>query len=57
MAGRPPSMPRWVKVSLLVVVALVAIILIALATGDHGPSRHGAGHVIESAALGAADHW
>jgi hypothetical protein len=39
---RPPSIPRWVKVSgiiAIVVVLLVVVILIA-SGGEHGPSRH-----------------
>lgn len=40
--GAPPGMPRWVKVSGIVVgflvLALVAITFII--GGDHGPSRH-----------------
>ena len=41
------GMPRWVKVSLLVVVALVALVvilnLLGVAPGGHGPMRHGPG--------------
>lgn len=40
----PPGMPRWVKISLLVVAALVLIVALAKLTGvggEHGPSRHG----------------
>lgn len=43
--GTPPGMPRWVKVSGLivgvVVLALIAIMIIG--GGDHGPSRHATG--------------
>lgn len=38
------GMPRWVKVSLIVVAALVLVFVIAKVTGaggDHGPGRHG----------------
>ena len=38
--------PRWVKVSLLVVGALVLVFVLANITGvagDHGPGRHGGG--------------
>ena len=38
------GMPRWVKVSVLVVllVAVLAVILLLLGgPGDHGPGRHG----------------
>ena len=37
-------MPRWVKVSLIVVLALVLLLVVAKMTGlggDHGPGRHG----------------
>lgn len=40
---RQPGMPRWVKVSLVVVAALVVLLLVAQAIGlggDHGPGRH-----------------
>ena len=42
----PPGMPRWVKVSLLVVAALLLIFVILKLTGaggEHGPGRHQAG--------------
>lgn len=56
--GTPPGVPRWVKVSGIVVgilvLALVAIMFISGA--DHGPSRHATGHrptgQIEQKALG-----
>ena len=38
------GMPTWVKVSLLVVIALIAIVVIGNLTGvggEHGPQRHG----------------
>ena len=45
--GRPGAtsgMPRWVKVSLLVVLGLVALFvvltLVGAAPGGHGPRRH-----------------
>lgn len=41
-----PGMPRWVKVSLIVTLVLVAIFVIANLTGiggEHGPRRHGGG--------------
>jgi hypothetical protein len=41
--GGHPGLPRWVKMSgiiiAILVLALVAVMLIA--GGDHGPSRHG----------------
>lgn len=38
----PPGIPRWVKVSALVVAALIVVVLavMLLAGGDHGPGRH-----------------
>ncbi len=39
----PPGMPRWVKVSAIVVVVLVLLFLILKLTGiggEHGPGRH-----------------
>ena len=41
------GMPRWVKISLLVVGALVLVFVLANITGvagDHGPGRHGGGN-------------
>ncbi|MDQ4028204.1 MAG: hypothetical protein M3214_09175 [Actinomycetota bacterium] len=40
-ASKPPATPRWVKVSAIVaVVVVVLVVFVALAGGDHGPSRH-----------------
>ena len=41
----PPRMPRWVKLSLIVLAVLVLAVVIAMliAGGGHGPSRHAAG--------------
>ena len=39
----PTGMPRWVKISLLAVAALIAVFVILNLTGmagDHGPMRH-----------------
>ncbi|MDX8143157.1 hypothetical protein SAMN04488074_119136 [Lentzea albidocapillata subsp. violacea] len=39
----PPRMPRWVKVSLIVVGALILLFLVLQLTdvgGQHGPARH-----------------
>ena len=44
--GPNGGMPRWVKVSLLVGLALVLMFVLAQVTGvagDHGPGRHGPG--------------
>lgn len=41
-----PAMPRWVKVFLSVVAALVLLVVVAKVTGaggDHGPGRHTGG--------------
>ena len=42
---RPPGMPRWVKVSLLVAGLLLAALLVLKVAvgGEHGPGRHNAG--------------
>lgn len=40
---RPPSTPRWVKVSGIIVITLVLLFFILKLTGiggNHGPSRH-----------------
>ena len=38
----PPGMPRWVKVSGIVVAVLVilVVLMMLLAGGSHGPGRH-----------------
>ena len=44
--GPDAGMPRWVKVSLIVGLALVVLFVLAQVTGlggDHGPGRHGPG--------------
>ena len=43
--GQPPGMPRWVKVSALLVGALVLalVAIMVIGGGDHGPSRHAVG--------------
>lgn len=41
-----PGMPRWVRVFLIVGVAVVLLFAVAKVTGvggDHGPGRHGGG--------------
>lgn len=43
-SGAPPGMPRWVKVSLLVLGALILVFIVlqlAGVGGRHGPGRHG----------------
>lgn len=41
----PPGMPRWMKVSGIVVIVLILVVVIVLLTigGDHGPGRGGHG--------------
>ena len=41
--GAPPSMPRWVKLSAIIVASLVlvALVIVVLGLGDHGPGLHG----------------
>ncbi len=43
--GSPPRMPRWVKVSGIIVAVLVLLLVIVMliAGGGHGPSRHAPG--------------
>ena len=44
--GPDAGMPRWVKISLIVGLALVLLFVLAQVTGlagDHGPGRHGPG--------------
>jgi hypothetical protein len=43
--GSPPGMPRWVKVSGILVAALVLLLVIVLliSGGGHGPRRHASG--------------
>jgi hypothetical protein len=40
--GSPPGMPRWVKVSGIIVAVLVLLVVIVLliSGGSHGPRRH-----------------
>lgn len=39
---RPPSTPRWVKVSGIIAIVLILLVVIFRFTGgaNHGPSRH-----------------
>ncbi|WP_328996591.1 hypothetical protein OG394_18260 [Kribbella sp. NBC_01245] len=50
----PPRMPRWVKLSALVVAIILLLVVIAMLTGvggDHGPGRHtGSGSPTSAAA-------
>ena len=39
--SKPHTTPRWVKVfGIIAAVLVVAIVILALAGGEHGPSRH-----------------
>ena len=41
--GTPPGMPRWVKVSAILVGVLILVFLVLQLTGiagNHGPGRH-----------------
>jgi hypothetical protein len=39
----PPGAPRWVKVSAVLVLLIIAVaVLVAAIAGDHGPMRHSA---------------
>ena len=54
----PPAMPRWVKVTGIVVGILVLVFLILQLTGiagQHGPGRHMSGD--GSSSSGAATAW
>jgi hypothetical protein len=54
LGGRPPGVPRWLKVSAVVMAAVIVLVLIGmvLVGGDHGPGRHlGAGVSLERALL------
>lgn len=39
-AGRSPRAPRWVKVFVIVSVALLVVLVILLLAGGHGPGQH-----------------
>jgi hypothetical protein len=43
--GSPPGMPRWVKLSGIIVAVLVLLVVIVMliAGGGHGPRRHASG--------------
>lgn len=42
--ARPPGMPRWVKLFAAGIIALIllAVVVLLVSGGEHGPSRHGA---------------
>jgi hypothetical protein len=43
---RPPSTPRWVKISgiIAIVLILLVVIIMFISGGNHGPGRHGLGY-------------
>ena len=46
--GKPPGMPRWVKVTAIVVGVLILVFLVLQLTGiagNHGPGRHSSGGI------------
>lgn len=52
--GTPPSAPRWVKASAIIVGVLILVVLILKFTGvggDHGPGRHGGAGAAFSAGI------
>lgn len=53
--GSPPRMPRWVKMSAIIVAVLVllAAAVVLIGGGDHGPGRHGARGDPSSAGIAA----
>jgi hypothetical protein len=53
--GSPPGMPRWVKVSGIIVAVLVLLLVIVLLlSGGHGPRRHLSGGAGGQLALSSA---
>jgi hypothetical protein len=53
----PPRMPRWVRVTLIVVAVLLVLFVVLRLTGvggEHGPGRHMSGLGAPSAALPVA---
>jgi hypothetical protein len=53
--NQAPAMPRWVKVSVIVALVLAVLVVIALLTGGHGPSRHMSSGAVGAGAVGG--HW
>ena len=52
--GPNPGMPRWVRVFLIVGLAVVLLLVVASLTGvggEHGPGRHGSGGETPSSAV------
>ena len=53
----PPRMPRWVKVSAIVVGVLILLFVLLQVTGlagDHGPGRHLSGAGLPALSTGGA---
>ncbi|MFD1116550.1 hypothetical protein ACFQ3A_19480 [Sphaerisporangium aureirubrum] len=42
-SGDGTGIPRWVKVTGIVVAVLVVLVVALLLTGEHGPGRHSGG--------------
>ena len=38
--GVAPGMPRWVKVSIAILVVVVLLSVVLMLVGGHGPGRH-----------------
>ena len=59
----PPGVPRWVKVSGAIVLALILLFVVLRLTGlggDHGPGRHmsqGAESVATASGVATAGAW
>lgn len=52
--GTEPGMPRWVKAALITVVilALLAVAVMLVSAGEHGPGRHTLQRAIPPPSLG-----
>jgi len=52
-AERPPGMPRWVKVFVIIAALVIALVIVVAVAGggSHGPQRHGARTLIEHAVV------
>jgi hypothetical protein len=50
--GSPPGMPRWVKVSgIIVAILALLLVIVLLISGGHGPRRHASGDAGSQAPL------
>ena len=50
---RPPGVPRWLKVSAIVSIVVIAAVVLVMVVGGHDPGGRGPGGHMGS--LGAAD--